>query len=104
MVQYDDFQQIGGKTFIKPKFSYFLVADIPGLMEGAHKNIGLGFNFLKHVTRCECIFYFLDYTLNDYEIQLNSLKYELEQFNAKLLEKPNCIIISKSDLIKNEVF
>lgn len=72
-------------------------------MEGAHKNVGLGFNFLKHVTRCNCIIYFLDFTLGEFETQLKSLKYELKQFNEKLSNKEAFIIVNKMDLIENEV-
>uniref|UniRef100_A0A915E5T4 OBG-type G domain-containing protein n=1 Tax=Ditylenchus dipsaci TaxID=166011 RepID=A0A915E5T4_9BILA len=90
MVKYDDFQQLA-------------VADIPGLVEGAHRNIGLGFNFLKHITRCSCILYFIDYTLKDYCMQLESLKREMDLYSSALSTKLDCaLVVNKIDLVKDE--
>ncbi len=78
----------------------FVVADIPGLIEGAHKGIGLGHEFLKHIERTRILLYVLDISkekeiIKDYEI----LKDELKLFNPKLLEKEYLIALNKIDLI-----
>uniref|UniRef100_A0AC34Q7F5 Mitochondrial ribosome-associated GTPase 2 n=1 Tax=Panagrolaimus sp. JU765 TaxID=591449 RepID=A0AC34Q7F5_9BILA len=88
MVHYDDFEQVP-------------VADIPGLIDGAHKNVGLGFSFLKHIQRCHCIFYVLDYSLKSLQEQLEALMTELRLYDEKLMEKPSAIVVNKMDLSKN---
>uniref|UniRef100_A0AC35FI99 Mitochondrial ribosome-associated GTPase 2 n=1 Tax=Panagrolaimus sp. PS1159 TaxID=55785 RepID=A0AC35FI99_9BILA len=88
IVHYDDFEQIA-------------VADIPGLIEDAHLNHGLGFAFLKHIERCHCIFYVLDYSLSSLNEQYESLKQELKLYNKEMIKKPSAIIINKMDLLKD---
>ncbi len=78
----------------------FVVADIPGLIEGAHKGIGLGHNFLKHIERTRLLLYILDVSrgkeiLKDYEV----LRNELKLFNPTLLEKEYFLALNKIDLI-----
>ncbi len=78
----------------------FIVADIPGLIEGAHKGIGLGHEFLKHIERTRILLYVLDIfrekeVIKDYQ----TLKKELELFNPKLLEKEYFIALNKIDLM-----
>jgi len=78
----------------------FIIADIPGLIEGAHKGIGLGHDFLKHIERTRVLLYLLDASkgeevLKDFEI----LKKELELFNPELLKKDYLIALNKIDLI-----
>ena len=78
----------------------FIVADIPGLIEGAHKGIGLGHEFLKHIERTRIILYMLDISkekevIKDYQI----LKNELKLFNPQLLEKEYFIALNKIDLM-----
>lgn len=85
MVNYDDYEQVA-------------VADIPGLIEGAHKNVGLGFSFLKHIKRCHCFFYVLDYSLGELKRQLEALETELRLYDEELMNKPSAIIINKMDL------
>ena len=80
----------------------FIVADIPGLIEGAHKGIGLGHEFLKHIERTRILLYMLDISkekevIKDYQI----LKNELKLFNPKLLEKEYFIALNKIDLMPN---
>lgn len=83
----------------------FVVADIPGLIEGAHKGIGLGHDFLKHIERTRIILYVLDLSrekevIKDYQV----LRKELELFNPKLLEKEYLIALNKIDLYPDENF
>ncbi len=74
------------------------IADMPGLIEGAHANKGLGHDFLKHIQRTKALVYILDPTsnlLND----LLVLYDELKRYDSKLVRKPYTVIINKSDLI-----
>lgn len=76
------------------------VADIPGLIEGAHQNKGLGFAFLRHIQRCRCLLYVLDLASDDPDPlqQLRTLQYELEQYSQGLSRRPHAIIGNKLDL------
>lgn len=79
---------------------YFIitVADIPGLIEDAHKNRGLGLSFLKHIEQCVCLLYVIDLSIDEPWTQLESLKFELEQFTPGLSQRPHAIIGNKMDL------
>jgi GTP-binding protein len=77
----------------------FVVADIPGLIEGAHKGVGLGYEFLKHIERTRILLYVLDISrekevIKDFEV----LKEELKLFNPLLLKKDYLIALNKIDL------
>lgn len=87
-----------------PDFVQIAVADIPGLIEGAHMNYGLGFSFLKHIERCTCLLYVIDGSLADPIYQLNTLQYELEQYQEGLSQRPHAIIVNKIDLIDSFEF
>lgn len=84
IVEYDDFTQLA-------------VADLPGLIEGAHKNVGMGIKFLKHVEKCVCLFYVIDVSQSNPSRQLEALKFELEQYKPGLSRKPHAVIASKYD-------
>lgn len=79
-----------------------LLADIPGIIEGASKGLGLGLSFLKHIERVQCIVYVLDinsiHISEDYKI----LQMELMQYSKKLLEKQSILVFNKIDLINND--
>ncbi len=80
------------------------IADIPGLIEGAHKGIGLGIHFLKHVERCKSLLHMIDITNDDIKKSYNQVKTELKNYGAKLSKKKELIILNKTDLIEeNEV-
>ncbi len=87
-------------------YKSFVVADIPGLIEGAHTGKGLGIRFLKHIERTKILVFLLDATLisykenkkEDYEILIN----ELESYDKKLLEKPRMICFTKIDSLTLE--
>lgn len=76
----------------------FVVADIPGIIKGAHRNRGLGFGFLKHIEHCGFLLYVLDLSVSEPWTQLHDLKYELEQYQKGLSKRPYAIIGNKLDL------
>ncbi|XP_022344204.2 mitochondrial ribosome-associated GTPase 2-like [Crassostrea virginica] len=74
------------------------VADIPGLITGAHKNMGLGFSFLQHIQRCTCLLYVIDLSYTEPWTQYKALQYELEQYKEGLSTRPCLIVANKVDL------
>lgn len=74
------------------------MADIPGLIAGAHRNRGLGIAFLRHIERCLCLLYVVDTSLPEPWKQLEVLRYELRQYDQNLLERPSGILANKMDL------
>ncbi|XP_053646060.2 uncharacterized protein [Cherax quadricarinatus] len=74
------------------------VADIPGLIEGAHKNRGLGITFLRHIERCSCLLYVLDTSQPRPWDQLHVLMHELEQYQRGLSKRPHAVVANKMDL------
>ena len=75
------------------------IADIPGLIEGAHKGTGLGTQFLKHVERCKSLLHMIDITNDNIKKSYNQVKNELKNYSAKLSKKKELIILNKTDLI-----
>ncbi len=75
------------------------IADIPGLVEGAHKGIGLGIQFLKHIERCKSILHLIDITNKDLRKSYNQVKSELKNYSPKLSKKKELIVLNKIDLI-----
>ncbi len=76
-------------------------ADIPGIIEGAHKGKGLGLEFLRHIERTSILLYILDITLHPLK-DYNTLKEEIRQYNPLILKKPSIIVLNKIDLIQNK--
>jgi GTPase len=96
-------------TTLFPNLSYIhcedqsriLVADIPGIIEGAHKDRGLGFEFLRHIERSAALIYVIDVSglegrdpLDDFRVLQN----ELRAYQPELLEKPSLIVLNKIDI------
>ncbi len=80
----------------------FVVADIPGLIEGAHKGAGLGIQFLKHIERTRVIIHLIDISSIDPSDPLKpyrAIREELRNFNPLLLEKPEVVALNKIDLM-----
>ena len=75
------------------------IADIPGLIEGAHKGTGLGINFLKHVERCKSLLHMIDITNDDIKKSYNQVKTELKNYSTKLSKKKELVVLNKIDLI-----
>jgi len=74
-----------------------VLADIPGLIEGAHEGIGLGDRFLKHVERCSVFLHLLDGTSEDVAADYLTIRRELELYNDKLRYKPEVVALNKCD-------
>lgn len=79
------------------------MADMPGLIEDSHKNKGLGITFLKHAERCAALIFILDVTQNEPWNTLEILKYEINQFNERLNDRPHIVVANKIDLPNAEV-
>lgn len=83
-----------------PDFHRLTVCDVPGLIEGAHQNVGLGHGFLRHIQRCKFLVILLDMAgidgrnpWDDYKMLLR----ELELYDATMLEKPRLVVANKMD-------
>ena len=79
----------------------FVVADIPGLIEGAHKGTGLGIKFLRHIERTRILVHLIDVSSIDLDNPLaafNIINRELSQYNSELAQKPQIIVLNKIDL------
>lgn len=80
----------------------YKIADIPGIIEGAHLGHGLGLSFLQHIERVKCILYIIDSSENDPGYTLDLLKSELSTYNPELLNRKSKIILSKIDLVSED--
>ncbi len=78
-------------------FSSFVVADIPGLIEGAHEGKGLGTRFLRHIERTAVLVFMLDSTAGPVRQQFDTLLGELREHNPVLADKPRIVAITKID-------
>jgi len=78
------------------------IADIPGLVEGAHKGTGLGVQFLKHIERCKSLLHLIDITNKDLKKSYNQVKNELKNYSSKLSRKKELIVLNKIDLIDED--
>lgn len=86
-------------------FSRVLIADIPGIIEGAHNNRGLGFEFLRHIERTKVLVFMLDASgvdgrtpLEDYKV----LRHELEEYQDEMLDRPYLVVLNKVDEPESE--
>ncbi len=75
------------------------IADIPGLVEGAHKGTGLGTQFLKHIERCKSLLHLIDITSEDLKKSYQQVKNELRNYSNKLIRKKELIVLNKTDLV-----
>ena len=78
------------------------LADIPGLVEGAHKGVGLGDKFLRHIERCKALLHLIDITEKDLIGIYKKIKLELSSYDKNLLKKREIIFFNKSDLLKKD--
>ena len=80
------------------------IADIPGLIEGAHEGVGLGDKFLRHIERCKSLIHLIDITENDILENYLKIRKELSKYSNGLLKKKEIIVFNKIDIINvNEI-
>ena len=78
------------------------LADIPGLIEGAHTGTGLGIKFLKHIEWCKTLLHLIDITEDDLFISYNQVRKELSKYSKDLVKKKEIVVLNKTDLIDEE--
>ena len=79
------------------------IADIPGLIEGAHEGTGLGIKFLKHIERCKTILHLIDITVKDIEEAYTQVRNELLNYSPDLIKKKELVVLNKIDLIEEKL-
>ncbi len=81
----------------------FVMADIPGIIEGAHEGKGLGLRFLRHIERNSILLFLVPADSDDIDKEYNILLNELDKYNPELLDKQRILAISKSDMLDDEL-
>jgi GTP-binding protein len=77
----------------------FVVADIPGIIEGASEGKGLGLQFLRHIERTRLLAYLIPIDAMDWQEEYDQLRHELQAYSADLAARPHCIVFTKLDLL-----
>jgi GTPase len=77
----------------------FVVADIPGIIEGAHEGKGLGLQFLRHVERTRLLAFMIPIDSMDWQAEYDQLRDEISSYSPELAQKPHCVLFSKMDLL-----
>ena len=98
-------------TTIKPNlgivkyrgFKSYIMADIPGIIEGAHKGKGLGLRFLRHIERNSLLLFMIPADSDDIKKEFAVLTRELQLYNPELMHKDKILAISKSDMLDEEL-
>lgn len=80
----------------------FVVADIPGIIEGAHEGKGLGLQFLRHIERTRLLAFMLPVDEMDWQEGYDRLRREVAQYSAELAAKPHCVVFTKMDLLGDD--
>lgn len=80
----------------------FVVADIPGIIEGAHEGRGLGLQFLRHIERTRVLAFLIPIDAMDWQAEYGSLRHELRSYSEELADKPHCVVFTKMDLLGEE--
>ncbi len=83
-------------------YASFVLADIPGIIEGASEGRGLGIRFLKHIERNAVLLYVLPVTDEDVAAMYATLRDELDAFNPELLDKDSAVVLSKTDTLEKD--
>src|SRR5215472_1624602 len=77
----------------------FVVADIPGIIEGAHEGRGLGLQFLRHIERTRLLAFLIPIDAMDWQAEYDQLRREVEAYSPELAQKPHCVVFTKMDLL-----
>jgi GTP-binding protein len=77
----------------------FVVADIPGIIEGASEGKGLGLRFLRHIERTRMLAFMIPIDAEDWQAELDQLRHEISSYSAELAAKPYCVVFTKLDLL-----
>ena len=80
-------------------FRTFVVADIPGIIEGAHEGRGLGLQFLRHIERTRTLAFLIPVDLEDPQEEYEQLREEVLAYSGELAETPHCVVLTKADLL-----
>ena len=83
----------------KPDGDGFVIADIPGLIEGASEGIGLGYEFLRHIQRCRFFIHIVDMSLDDPVSNYLKINNELEKYDSELLKRHQVLVLNKKDIV-----
>lgn len=77
----------------------FVVADIPGIIEGAHEGKGLGLQFLRHIERTRILAFLIPIDALDWQLEYDQLRHEVASYSPELAAKPHCVVFTKLDLL-----
>ena len=77
----------------------FVVADIPGIIEGAHEGKGLGLQFLRHIERTRILAFLIPIDAMDWQAEYDQLRHEIAEYSVDLAAKPHCVVFTKLDLL-----
>jgi len=77
----------------------FVVADIPGIIEGAHEGRGLGLTFLRHIERTRILAFLVPIDALDWQADYDGLRREVASYSSELASKPHCVVFTKMDLL-----
>ena len=80
----------------------FVVADIPGIIEGAHEGKGLGLQFLRHIERTRVLAFLIPIDSMDWQGEYDQLRREIEAYSPELAQKPHCVVFTKMDLLGDD--
>lgn len=88
-----------------PEGGTLVVADIPGIIQGAHEGLGLGLDFLRHIERTKMLVYVVEMSPHDHNLPgqtLNDLRHEIQQYDETILKRPHLVALNKVDLLEDE--
>ncbi|HEY4305736.1 MAG TPA: GTPase ObgE [Gemmatimonadaceae bacterium] len=80
----------------------FVVADIPGIIEGAHEGRGLGLQFLRHIERTRVLAFMIPIDAEDWQVEYDQLRAEVKAYSEELAKKPHCVVFTKMDLLGDD--
>jgi GTP-binding protein len=80
----------------------FVVADIPGIIEGAHEGRGLGLQFLRHIERTRLLAFLVPIDSMDWQQEYDQLRSEVAAYSAELADRPHCVVFTKMDLLGSD--